>query len=207
MSGEIRIGMLTPHAAAGPEAEFPAMAPGRVLTCVARVSADAPAVGGGADPTTPSALRELTAPPLLDEAAELLARGSVDAIGYASTSSGSAIGFDAETTLVRRLSRRVGVPVVATCAAAVLALRVLDVERIALVDPPWFDAELNELGDAYFQSAHVESSAALEPSSTGGRDVRGQRPRPPVLAQTPGADPGPGRSSLPKSCVNGQRRG
>jgi maleate isomerase len=142
MSGEIRIGVLTPHAAAGPEAEFPAMAPGRVLTCVARVSADAPAVGGGADPTTPSAPRELTAPPLLDEAAELLARGSVDAIGYASTSSGYAIGFDAETALVTRLSRGVGVPVVATCAAAVLALRVLDVGRIALVDPPWFDAEL-----------------------------------------------------------------
>jgi GAF domain len=54
---------------------------------------------------------------------------------------------------------------------------------------------------------HVQSSAALEPARTGGRDVRGQRLRPPVLAQTPGADPGPGRSSLPKSYVNDQRRG
>jgi maleate isomerase len=141
------------------------MAPGRVLTCVARVSADAPAVGGGADPTSPAGLRELTASPLLDEAAVLLARGSVDAIGYASTSSGYAIGFDTETAFVTRLSRRVGIPVVATCTAAVLALRVLEVERIALVDPPWFDPELNELGAAYFQWAGFDvvssTSAAL----------------------------------------------
>lgn len=28
----IRVGILTPHAAVGPEAELPAMAPGRLLT-------------------------------------------------------------------------------------------------------------------------------------------------------------------------------
>jgi maleate isomerase len=165
MSDQIRLGVLTPHDAAGPEAEFPAMAPGRVLTCVARVAADAPAVSGGADSTTPAGLRELTALPLFDEAAELLGRGSVDAIGFASTSSGYAIGFDAEATFVARLSRRVGVPVSATCAAAVLALQALNAERIALVDPPWFDAELNELGAAYFQRAGFDvvssTSAAL----------------------------------------------
>jgi len=165
MSGEIRIGVLTPHIAAGPEAEFPAMAPGRVLTCVARVLAGAPALGGRAGPTTPAALRELTAPPLVNEAAELLARSWVDAIGCASTSWGYAIGFDAEATLVTRLSGRAGVPVSATCVAAVSALRILDVERIALVDPPWFDAELNELGAAYFRRAGFEvvssTSAAL----------------------------------------------
>ena len=54
--------------------------------------------------------------------------------------------------MVSRLSRQVGIPVLATCASAVLALRLLDVERVALVDPPWFDAELNELGAAYLQS-------------------------------------------------------
>jgi maleate isomerase len=138
----IRIGLLTPHAAIGPEEEFPAMAPGQVVTCVARVSGDA----------TPDGLRTLTAPPFLDTAADMLGRGSVDVIGYASTSSGYAIGFDAEAAVVSRLSRQVGIPVVATCASAVMALRVLDVERIALVDPPWFDTELNELGAAYFQS-------------------------------------------------------
>jgi maleate isomerase len=86
----------------------------------------------------------------------MLARGSLDVIGYASTSSAFAIGFDAEAEVVSRLSQRVGLRVLATCASAVLALRVLDVERIALVDPPWFDAELNELGSADFQSAGFE---------------------------------------------------
>jgi hypothetical protein len=52
------------------------MAPGRVLTCVARVSADAGA--GAADPNIAAGLRELTASPHLDEEAELLGRGSVD---------------------------------------------------------------------------------------------------------------------------------
>ena len=45
-----------------------------------------------------------------------------------------------------------------------LALGVLDVERIALVEPPWFDDELNELGAAYFRSQgfDVVSSASAD---------------------------------------------
>jgi maleate isomerase len=143
--------VLTPHAAFGPEAEFPAMAPGQVVTCVARVSSDTVGVGVGATPSSPAGLRTLTTPPFLDPAADMLSRGSLDVIGYASTGSAYAIGFDAEAEIVSRLSRRVGIPVLATCASAVLALHVLEVERIALVDPPWFEAELNELGSAYFQ--------------------------------------------------------
>jgi maleate isomerase len=149
----VRIGVLTPHTAIGPEAEFPALAPGRIVTCVARIPVDAAAVGGpGGGATSQSGLRALTAPELIDPAAELLGRAPIQAIGYASTSSAYAIGFDAEGALISRLSRLLGIPVLATCASAVLALRVLGVERIALVDPPWFDAELNELGAAYFRS-------------------------------------------------------
>jgi maleate isomerase len=128
------------------------MAPGRVVACVARVSSDTAGVGVGATPTSPAGLRTLTTPPFLDATADVLKRGSLDVIGYASTSSAYAMGFDAEAALVSRLSRRVGIPVSATCASAVLALRVLDVDRIALVHPPWFDAELNKLGAAYFES-------------------------------------------------------
>jgi DNA-binding transcriptional ArsR family regulator len=54
VQGVLRIGVLTPHAASGPEVELPAMAPGRVLTCVARVSAEAAARGLVVDPTTKS---------------------------------------------------------------------------------------------------------------------------------------------------------
>ena len=155
----IRIGVLTPHVAIGPEAEFPAMARGRVVSCVARI----PSVAMS-DPTSPSGLRALTAPELIDPAADMLGRAPIDAIGYASTSSSYAIGFDAEEALLSRLSRRLGIPVLATCASAVLALRVLGVERIALIDPPWFDDELNELGTAYFHSQgfDVVSSASAD---------------------------------------------
>jgi maleate isomerase len=157
----LRVGVLTPHAAIGPEAEFPTMAPGRVLTCVVRVSAG----GDGAAPSTRSGLRALAAPHGLDEAAELLGRGALDAVAYASTSSAYAIGLDGEAALVSWLRRRIGAPVSATCASAVLALRALDVERVALVHPPWFDAELNELGAYYFRGAGFDvvtsESAAL----------------------------------------------
>ena len=92
----------------------------------------------------------MIAPQFLDPAAEMLGRAPIDVIGYASTSLGICDRLRRRSGLLSRLSRRVGIPVMATCASAVLALRVLDVERIALVDPPWFDAELNELGAAYF---------------------------------------------------------
>jgi maleate isomerase len=121
------------------------MAPG-VLSCVARVSA-----GWKEGQPTATELRALTASPL-DEAAATLDGSSVDAIAYASTTSAYAIGFEVEQALVSRLAERLGTPVASTCASAVLALHVLGAQRIALVHPPWFHAEENELGTAYFQS-------------------------------------------------------
>ena len=141
----IRIGVLTPHAATGPEAEFPQMAPG-VLSCVARVSA-----GWKESQPTATELRALTASPL-DDAAATFDGSTVDAIAYASTTSAYAIGFEVEQALVSRLAERLGTPVASTCASAVLALHILGAERIALVHPPWFDAEENDLGTAYFQT-------------------------------------------------------
>jgi len=155
----IRIGVLTPHAAAGPEAEFAAMAPGRLATSVTRV-ADADGSGG---PASPAALRALTAAPFLNRAAEqLLTDHPVDVIGYASTTSAYVIGFDAEMAMVSRLSQLTGLAVAATSASAVRALRVLQVQRVALIGAPWFDPEFNELGAAYFSSEgfDVVSSAS-----------------------------------------------
>jgi maleate isomerase len=148
----ISVGVLTPHAAIGPEEELPAMTSGRVTTRVARTTTRE----AGTDPRSPVDLRALTTAPLLDRAAELLARESIDAIGYASTSSAYAVGFDNETAVVSGLSQRSGLPVVATCASAVFALRLLGIERVALVHPPWFDTELNELGCSYFGSQGLE---------------------------------------------------
>jgi maleate isomerase len=129
----ISIGIVTPHTSAGPEEELPAMAPGITIRIV-RVAVKAAAAA------------------VLDEAVELVLAEPVDAIAYASTSSAYATGFDEEVATLARLSRGAGIPVVGTCASAVRALRLLDARQIALVHPPWFDEELNELGDAYFRS-------------------------------------------------------
>jgi len=128
------------------------MAPGRLITCVARAPSTVPTVFG---------LRALTASPSLAEAAEALGRGSLDVVLFPSTSTAYAIGVDAEAALVSRLALLIGVPVLSTCASAVLALRTLGVERIALVGPPWFDRDLNDLGAAYFEGTgfDVVSSA------------------------------------------------
>lgn len=132
------------------------MAPG-ITVRVVRVPVEvAGARTAGASPTSPVGLRALAAAPVLEEAVELVLAEPVDAIAYASTTSGYAIGFDGEVAMLARLSRRTGVPVVGTCTSAVRALRLLDAGRVALVHPPWFDAELNELGASYFRGQGFE---------------------------------------------------
>jgi maleate isomerase len=137
------------------------MAPGRIATRVVRVSTDDT---GSDPPITPAVLRALTRPAVLDAAATAFETDVVDAVGYASTTSAYVIGFDAEAAMVAKLSTRLRVPVVGTCASALEALRALDVERVALIGAPWFDAEHNELGATYFRSQgfDVVSSASAE---------------------------------------------
>ena len=56
-----------------------------------------------------------------------------------------------------RLEKRTNdIPVVIPGLAAVRALRALGVRRLALVDPPWFSAELNRMGADYFRSQQIE---------------------------------------------------
>jgi maleate isomerase len=150
-----RIGVLAPHADVGPEAELQAMAPSTVTIHAAKVPFGAMAAGGAMDPTIPLApVREFAEPPHVDDAAELLAAAPLNAVAYAFTSSAYVIGAEGEAAMIARLARRTnGIPVVATCAAMVEGLRVLDVARVALVDPPWFDAELSGLGRGYYESA------------------------------------------------------
>jgi maleate isomerase len=151
----LRLGVLTPHVATGPEAEFAAMAPGRVITHVARVSVETVRISRTGAPPPVAAARVLTEPPLLDDAAEDLAL-DVDAIGYASASTGYAIGCADEAAMVDRLARRSGVPVAATNVSAVHACHALGVARVAVVHPPWFDDDVNELGAAYFRGQGVD---------------------------------------------------
>jgi maleate isomerase len=105
------------------------------------------------DRTIPrDAVHAFAEPPLIDAAAELLAAAPLHAIAYVFTSSSYVRGAADDVALKTRLEARPrGIPVVVTCAAAVLALTTLGVSRLALIDPPWFSAELNEQGAAYFR--------------------------------------------------------
>jgi hypothetical protein len=84
----LRVGVLTPHAAVGPEAELPDMASGRVIAVVARVRP--PRIAADAvrtPPTAASALCALTRGPAIDRAAASIRNESVDAVAFASTES------------------------------------------------------------------------------------------------------------------------
>jgi maleate isomerase len=150
----MRVGVLAPHADLGPESELQAMSPPQVIIHATRVPFGAYAPGGGMDPTIALApVRAFAAPPHVDDAVELLAAAPLDAIGFGFTSSAYVIGYDGELEMVARLGERSrGIPVVAPCAAGIDALHVLAAQRVALVSPPWFDAELDRLGAGYFES-------------------------------------------------------
>jgi maleate isomerase len=153
-----RLGVLTPLADRGPESELNAMAPPEIGVHAARVPFAAMAPGGTMEPTIPLApVRAFAEPPHIDEATEALAMIPIQAIGVGFTSSAYVIGAQGEEAMLDRLRARAnGLPVVATGEAAVRALRTLGSRRVALVDPPWFDAELNSLGRAYYESAGFE---------------------------------------------------
>jgi maleate isomerase len=173
-----RVGVLTPHADLGPEAEFQAMAPPTVTIHAARVPFGAMAAGGAMDPTIALApVRAFAEPPGVDDAVELLASAPLGSIAFGFTSSAYVIGQEGEAAMLARLGERAnGIPVVATGAAMVEALRALEAERVAVVSPPWFDEELTDLGRRYFEAAgfgvaHSAScdlpsdQAAITPSS------------------------------------------
>jgi maleate isomerase len=150
-----RLGVIAPHADVGPESELRAMAPPEVGIHAARAPFGAMAAGGRMDPTIPLApVRAFAEPPGVDEAAGMLADAPVQAIGFGFTSSAYVIGATGEEAMLARLSERArGLPVVAPCAAAVEALRLFGAARVAVVSPPWFDTQLNDLGARYYRAA------------------------------------------------------
>jgi len=75
----------------------------------------------------------------------------VDVLGYASTSTAYALGYDADPRLVERVSGQWDVPVCSTSMSAVGAWRSFHIDRVALVHPPWFgDAVSNLDAEAVF---------------------------------------------------------
>ena len=155
------MGVLTPHAAVGPEDELPAMASGRVTAVMARIRPPGTTAGSAtAPPTTAAGLQGLTGGPALDDAVAAIRAESVDVVVHASTSTGYALGPRAEADLVERLRAQCGAPVVASACAAVEALRTCGSRRVTLVHPPWFDDEIDELGVRYFGDQGFDVSLA-----------------------------------------------
>jgi maleate isomerase len=161
-----RLGVIVPHAAIGTESELQAMAPDGVSIHATRVPLGVMRAGGVMDPTIAlEPVRAFADPPLVDDAAELLAAAPLHAIGFGFTSSSYVRGAVDDESLRQRLEARThGIPVAITSVSAVLGLRALGAERIALVDPPWFSPELTALGVDYFRDqgfeiVHAEAAA------------------------------------------------
>src|SRR5215813_3912690 len=134
-----RIGLLTPNDDAVPESEFWTMAPEGVSVHVGRVLL--------VDPRT------FADPPHPDDATALLAALPMQAIAFAFTTTGYILGPDGEQALKARLEQRSnGIPVLLQCPAAVAAFRALGARRIALLHPPWFADDQQQLGIAYFRN-------------------------------------------------------
>jgi maleate isomerase len=150
----LNIGVVTPHLAAGPEVELPAMTHGRVAVVVSRTGPPPEASHGLLMNAPPphAELRASTQADALDRAAVTFRGRSLAAVAHASTTSGYVIGHREEAGLVERLAQRFGVPAVASCAAAAAALRAHGVAHVQLVHPPWFDDEFDELGATYFRN-------------------------------------------------------
>ena len=112
--------------------------------------------GAATDPGIALApVRAFAEPPAIDDAADLLATAPLHAIAYGFFSS-YVLDIENDRALQTRLEKRTRIPVVIPGLAAVRALRTLGVRQLALVDPPWFSAELSGLGAAHFRSQQIE---------------------------------------------------
>ena len=150
-----RIGVLTPDFDPVPESEAWAMAPQGVSILASRV------------PWKPNDARTFADAPNVDEAVERLATTKPQVILYAFTSSSYMLGQDGDKALRERLERKSqGIPVVLAAEAASEALRALNLQRIVVVHPPWFDEETNQRGGDYFRDAGFEiiSCTTMTPS-------------------------------------------
>ncbi|MEM7111982.1 MAG: maleate cis-trans isomerase [Chloroflexota bacterium] len=161
-----QIGVLTPHVDFVPESEFQAMAPDGISIHSARVLLGVIAPGGQISPKIgPDAVRAFAEPPFVDEAISLLSEAPLQVIVYAFTSSSYLLGAESDIAMKERLERRAArIPLVIPADAATLALKSLQCQRVALVHPPWFPTELDQLGANYFekQGFEVVAHAAAE---------------------------------------------
>lgn len=148
-----RIGVVVPHADVGPEAELQAMAPASVSIHGSRIHFAAMRAGGEMDEKIPhDPVRAFVEPPFLDQAVELVAASPLHALTLGFTSSSYVLKAKGEEELYKRLAPVTrGLPITGTTKAARAAFHALGAQRIAIVNPPWFDDTLSGQGADYFR--------------------------------------------------------
>ena len=104
-----------------------------------------------------AALRAYLEPPLLDDAAALLAFAPLHVIALCFTNTSFLGTVEDDRALVARLQQRTGgIPVIVTCLSALAALQALGTRRLAFINPPWVGADLTAAGASYFRGAGLE---------------------------------------------------
>jgi maleate isomerase len=157
-STKARFGVLTPHLDPVPETELQVMAPAGVTIHSARVPLGMVDAKGNIVPQIgPEAAKAFSEPPEIDHAIKSLEPLNPTAIIYAFTSSSYIKGIEGDDQLTVRLSDLSGgIPIIIQSIALLSALRALDIKKIALIHPPWFTPELDNLGATYFNQAGFE---------------------------------------------------
>ena len=134
-----RLGVLTPDFDPVPESEIAAMAPLGISVHSSRIA------------RRPHP-RGYTEAPHVDDAVDRLAELAPRAILFGFSSSSYFIERQEEVELRTRLERRVaGAKLLLPTLATVAALRVLQINRVAIMHPPWFSPETNANGERYYR--------------------------------------------------------
>ena len=155
-TGMARIGLLVPSHDFNPESEIWAMAPKGVAILASRM-----------DRGTLPFVKYISDASHADAAIGLLKTLKLRVILYAYSGTSYAMGLAGEEAFRARLVARVqGVPIVLAATALSEALRALNVHRLAVVHPPWYPEELNDMGKAYFSARGFEivSCARITPA-------------------------------------------
>ncbi|WP_143465771.1 maleate cis-trans isomerase [Leifsonia sp. NCR5] len=168
---DFKLGLVSPHADIGPEAEAQAMSSGtRITVHGARVEFSPMHPGGTIDEKIAhDPVRQFIAPEMIDKAVESLSSSPLDAIGLAFTSSSFLVGAQRERDLLARLTALShGVKLTTTGFAATAAIRELQLDRVAIMAPSWFDDDLCRAGEAYFRDQGINIVSATPSGPSGG---------------------------------------
>ncbi|PZP28634.1 MAG: maleate cis-trans isomerase [Kocuria rhizophila] len=168
---DFKLGIVTPHADIGPEAETQAMLTGtRATIHGARVDFSPMHPGGTIDEKiTHDPVLQFIAPEVIDRTVESLSSSPLDAIGLAFTSSSFKIGAVREQELLTRLSAvSHGTRLNTTGTAATAAIQKLGLQKVAIMAPSWFDNELCQAGENYFREQGLDVISATPSGPVGG---------------------------------------